>query len=199
MIGFRDLVEADRELIFAWRALPDVAASMYSDHAITPDEHARWFAQLPSRTDYRYWIVTLDGKPVGLVNLAHLDRANGRTDWGFYLAEASSRGHGIGGFVEYQVLRVAFDELQLNKVYGEVLAFNETALAFHEKHGYRREGCQRQHVRKDGRYHDVVLIGMLRDEWQALKPGLEARYASRGVPLTFAPMPAASPADSGGR
>lgn len=199
MIGFRDLVESDRELIYAWRALPDVAANMYSDHPITLEEHARWFAQVPSRSDYRYWIVTLGERPVGLVNLAHLDRHNGRTDWGFYLAEPASRGHGIGGFVEFQVMRVAFDELQLNKLYGEVLAFNTTALAFHEKHGYRIEGCQRQHVRKDGRYHDVVLIGLLRDEWQALKPGLEAKYAGRGVPLTFAAMPPIDGAPSGGR
>lgn len=199
MIGFRDLVESDRELIFAWRSQPDVAANMYSDHAIARDEHARWFARIPARNDYRYWIVTLDQQPVGLVNLAHIDRQNGRTDWGFYLAAPAARGRGVGGFVEFQVMRVAFDELRLNKLYGEVLAFNKAALAFHEKHGYRIEGCQRQHVRKDGSYHDVVLIGLLRDEWDELKPGLEARYAGRGHPLTFAAMPASCDAVPGGR
>jgi UDP-4-amino-4,6-dideoxy-N-acetyl-beta-L-altrosamine N-acetyltransferase len=193
MIGFRDLVDADLERIYRWRNLPDVAANMYSDHVITPEEHARWFAGLPQRADYRYWIVTLDSRPVGLVNLAHLDRANRRTDWGFYLAEPDAKGRGVGGFVEVQVMRVAFDELGLNKLYGEVLAFNTSALAFHERHGYRREGCLRQHVMKDGRPHDVVPIGMLRDEWLERRADLQARYEGRGRALTFAPMPADDP------
>ena len=48
---------------------------MYTDHRITDAEHARWFAGAMSDETKRYWIIELDGEPVGLANLYDIQTA----------------------------------------------------------------------------------------------------------------------------
>ena len=44
LVTLRRLRPDDRDRLLAWRNAPEVAAYMYSDHEITAEEHARWFA-----------------------------------------------------------------------------------------------------------------------------------------------------------
>ena len=43
------------------------------------------------------------------------------------------------------------------------------ARSFYEKCGFTLEGTQRHAVYRDGRFVDVHLMSILRDEWQALE------------------------------
>ncbi|MEJ0066666.1 MAG: UDP-4-amino-4,6-dideoxy-N-acetyl-beta-L-altrosamine N-acetyltransferase [Caulobacteraceae bacterium] len=83
-VELRRLEDEDRDRIFAWRNSPDVRAYMYTDHLITPQEHAAWFVGIEGDESRRYWIVTSDDTPVGLVNLYDIDRANQRCAWAYY-------------------------------------------------------------------------------------------------------------------
>ena len=42
-----------------------------------------------------------------------------------------------------------------------------------EKIGMGREGCRREHVRKWGRFVDVVVYGVLADEYGSAEPAAE--------------------------
>jgi UDP-4-amino-4,6-dideoxy-N-acetyl-beta-L-altrosamine N-acetyltransferase len=138
---------------------------MYSDHAISPEEHARWFAVIAGdeRRDYR--IVEVDGTPVGVTNFYDIDRAQGRASWAFYLADPSVRGKGVGGMVEFLMIERAFDELGLRKLWCEVLASNEAVWKLHLKFGFTVEARFRSHVVKHGEPQDVVGLGLLAEEW----------------------------------
>jgi UDP-4-amino-4,6-dideoxy-N-acetyl-beta-L-altrosamine N-acetyltransferase len=166
-VRLRRLAEADGARVLHWRNSPEVARYMYSDHVIGGEEHARWLAAALSRDDRRYWIVELDGAPVGLANLARIDRAAGRCEWAFYLADPAVRGRGVGAAVELLVLGHVFDDLQLNKLWCEVLADNVSVIRLHERFGFKREALFREHVFKEGVPRDVVGLGLLRREWLA--------------------------------
>ena len=58
-----------------------------------------------------------------------------------------------------------FRELALARVYAQVIAGNRASLAVLDKLGMVNEGVKRQHVSKARRLHDVVIYGLLRDEW----------------------------------
>jgi UDP-4-amino-4,6-dideoxy-N-acetyl-beta-L-altrosamine N-acetyltransferase len=180
-VALRPLVAPDGARVLAWRNSPEVAAYMYSDHAITAEEHALWLARALQGGDRRFWIVTLDGAPVGLANLAAIDPAARKCAWAYYLADPSTRGRGVGAQVEYMVLQHVFGALKLNKLWCEVLLENEGVWRLHESFGFRREALFRQHVFKGGRFHDVVGLGLLADEWAAARPACEARLRERGV------------------
>ena len=46
----------------------------------------------------------------------------------------------------------------------------------HEKFGFRRESYFRQHVHKNGSFHNVVGLALLRREWQLMREHLQARF-----------------------
>ena len=171
-IGVRPLfpIPTLQERIRAWRNLPEVARWMYSDHAISAEEHARWFARALSDPGGRYWIIQLDGAPVGLANLTGIQPEHGRSSWAYYLADPAVRGKGVGAFVEFLVIEHAFGELGLEKLWCEVLADNEPVWKLHESFGFRREALFRNHVKKQGRPVDVVGLGLLASDWAQVRP-----------------------------
>ncbi|HUZ12966.1 MAG TPA: UDP-4-amino-4,6-dideoxy-N-acetyl-beta-L-altrosamine N-acetyltransferase [Caulobacteraceae bacterium] len=179
-VELRGVEAADREPILAWRNSPDVRAYMYTDHPISPDEHARWFAALEGDPARRYWIVELDGKPVGLANLYDIDQVNRRCAWAYYLADPATRGRGVGSFVEYWVLEYVFEALKLEKLWCEVLASNEPVWRLHESFGFLVEARLRGHVVKDGGRLDVLGLGMLAPDWRARRPAMAERLIRRG-------------------
>jgi UDP-4-amino-4,6-dideoxy-N-acetyl-beta-L-altrosamine N-acetyltransferase len=156
---------------------------MYTDHLISQEEHDRWFAGAVTDTSRRYWIIELDGTPVGLANLADHSPAHRRTAWAYYLADPSVRGKGIGAYVEFFVIEHVFGELGLNKLCCEVLVENEAVWKMHEAFGFQREGLLRRHIWKDGAATDVVVLGLLADEWAKIREISRERLAARGFPV----------------
>jgi UDP-4-amino-4,6-dideoxy-N-acetyl-beta-L-altrosamine N-acetyltransferase len=189
-VRLRQIIPDDGARVLAWRNSPEVSAYMYSDHQIGQAEHDRWFSAALTAPDRRYWIIEMDGAPVGLANLARIDLANRRCEWAYYLGEASTRGRGLGSRIEYIVLRHVFETLGLNKLWCEVLLDNEGVWKLHESFGFVREALYRQHVFKDGRFQDVVGLGMLSSDWAAAKPAIEARLRDKGHdPAALPPAP----------
>lgn len=182
-VVLRPLGEGDRDRLLAWRNQPEIAQWMYSDHAIAPDEHARWFAGALADGRRRYWVIEADGLPVGLANLYDLAPQHGRTSWAYYLADPSTRGQGIGAFVEYWVIELVFGALGMNKLWCEVLIDNEAVWRLHQGFGFQREALFRQHVRKDGEPADVVGLGLLKSDWAMTREASRARLIAKGFDL----------------
>lgn len=179
-IVLRPLEVADSAQVLAWRNSETVAPYMYTSHRIEPDEHARWLEAVIACDAKRYWIVEWDDRPVGLANVVGIDRERSRCEWAYYLADPATRGRGVGACVEYLVLRHVFEGLGLHKLWCEVFVENEGVWRLHESFGFRREASFRGHVRKDGRYFDVLGLGLLAEEWPAAKAKAEARLSARG-------------------
>lgn len=179
----RPLAVGDRERLLAWRNQPEVAEWMYSDHAISAEEHARWFAAAMADPRRRYWVIESDGTPVGLANLYDLAPEHGRTAWAYYLADPSTRGRGIGAYVEYWVIEQVFGELGLEKLWCEVLIGNEPVWRLHEGFGFQREALFRGHVNKHGVATDVVGLGLLKSDWAARRAASRERLRSRGFAI----------------
>jgi len=179
----RPATAADSERLLHWRNQPDVARWMYSDHLITPEEHARWIATALPDPTRRYWIVEMHGEPVGMAGLVDISQAHRKATLVHYLADEVTRGHGLGAFVEVWLLDQTFRELGLNKLWCEVLAENERAWRMHEGFGFTREALFRAHIWKAGAPHDVVGLGMLAGDWKALRGESVARLRARGFKI----------------
>jgi UDP-4-amino-4,6-dideoxy-N-acetyl-beta-L-altrosamine N-acetyltransferase len=180
-LRLRLIAPGDSARLLAWRNSPEVAAYMYADHMISQAEHDRWFEGALQAEDRRYWIIEADGEPVGLANLARIDRGSRRCEWAYYLGEPSTRGKGLGSRIEYVVLRYVFETLGFNKLWCEVLLENEAVWKLHQSFGFVREALLREHVFKGGRFQDAVGLGMLKRDWEAARPAIEARLREKGV------------------
>jgi UDP-4-amino-4,6-dideoxy-N-acetyl-beta-L-altrosamine N-acetyltransferase len=179
-VDLRPVSSDDSERLLAWRNSPAVAAYMYTDHVITPEEHDRWFAAIPDDPRRAYWIVEVDGAPAGLANIYDIDPVQRRAAWAYYLADPAVRGRGVGSYVEFCMVERAFGPLGLRKLWCEVLASNEPVLRLHRKFGFQPEARFRAHVIKAGRPQDVIGLGLLAEEWAQARPAMVERLRKSG-------------------
>ena len=182
-VGLRALIAEDKERLLAWRNSPEVAAYMYTDHQIGEDEHARWFDGIEGDGRRAYWIIEMDGEPVGLANFYDIDRRHSRCAWAYYLAEPSVRGRGIGGYVEILMIERAFGEFGLSKLWCEVLESNKGVVRMHQRFGFKEEARLRRHVLKNGAWEDVLGLGLLADEWPEPRARMAQTLKAAGFPV----------------
>lgn len=167
----KPITECSREVtdrILEIRNSPSVRAAMFTDHVISPEEHAIWLQSLVTRDDHLVRVVFHEGKPAGIVVLEKINWKHKTCGWAYYLDE-SVRGKGIGLATARYALWWAFEECGMEKVNGEALAFNETSWGIDLKIGMKEEGRIRSAYVKDGKRVDVVLVGITRQEWDELQ------------------------------
>ncbi|MFH1263277.1 MAG: UDP-4-amino-4,6-dideoxy-N-acetyl-beta-L-altrosamine N-acetyltransferase [Pseudomonadota bacterium] len=165
-LRFRNIHETDLKMILDWRTMPEVSAYMYTDFQPDMERQRQWFRTIsrdPCRVD---WIIRADGEDLGVVGISNIDATNRRAAWAYYLGSPNTRGKGIGKAVELNVLNYVFTVLNLNKLCCEVFVSNDKVIKIHEKLGSRIEGTRREQVFKNGRFHDIVEMGILRSDWE---------------------------------
>ncbi len=64
-------------------------------------------------------------------------------------------------------LGYAFGDLKLHKVYLRVLEYNARAIRTYEKCGFRVEGILREEMKVGGRWHALVYMGALAEEFSS--------------------------------
>jgi len=160
------MTEKDLVQVLRWRNHADVRRFMYTQHEITIDEHESWFEQTSKDRTRHLLIFEVNGESAGFVNfnqhgLIHV------ADWGFYLAP--SEPNGTGCQLGLAALDYAFGKLNLHKVCGEALVFNERSIRFHMKLGFKQEGILREQHFEGENYHNVMCFGLLDHEWKKIR------------------------------
>jgi RimJ/RimL family protein N-acetyltransferase len=103
---------------------------------------------------------------VGTIALHNLDWRNRSSELGLFLGPRTLWGKGYGTEALRLFAAFAFGELNLHRLWLRVYDDNARARRCYEKVGFRLEGQLRQDRFHDGRYHDSVVMGLLRDEWR---------------------------------
>ncbi|MEA3406468.1 MAG: GNAT family protein [Chloroflexota bacterium] len=164
------LKEEDSPLVAEWYAEGNFMR-LYSAATAFPKTERDILEMIEEGRDDEEWLMfglrrLRDGLLVGIGGFDEISWRN-RVGW---LALAVGRNHweqGYGSEALRLLLRYGFMELDLHKVQLTVLAYNERALGIYRKAGFRQEGVFREFVYRDGERHDMILMGMLADEWQS--------------------------------
>jgi RimJ/RimL family protein N-acetyltransferase len=61
--------------------------------------------------------------------------------------------------------RYGFEMLGLKKISLNVYGFNQRAIRVYEKMGFKKEGCVKEFLNRDGQRWDLIFMGLLREEW----------------------------------
>jgi RimJ/RimL family protein N-acetyltransferase len=134
----------------------------------TTAEIRDWFGSRGATTDrWDLSIVERDtGRWVG--ELAILDWDAHNQSCGFRIALGpGGRDRGFGTEATRLVVDRVFRDLPIHRIQLEVYAFNPRAQHVYERVGFRREGVMRDSLRWDGRFHDTILMSILRPDWDA--------------------------------
>jgi RimJ/RimL family protein N-acetyltransferase len=104
-----------------------------------------------------------DGALVGAIGLT-VKRCDDAAEIGYWVG-VPFWGRGYTTEAAAEVIRYAFEDLQLNKVYAAHFTRNPSSGRVMQKLGMRYEGTLRQQHKKWGEYVDVDFYGILRGEF----------------------------------
>lgn len=173
MIELCSLMPEHESLVLQWRNAPGVAENMYTDRKITMDEHHAWFTKMLEVVPRTHWLVSWDGRPVGIANTAQSSGNDGWVYFGLYIADEVARMAGIGSAAEFLLLDRLFFEASYRKVCCEAFSFNAQAISLHKRLGFHVDGVLRQHILRSGEYRDVTTLSLLKSEWEQARAELE--------------------------
>lgn len=105
---------------------------------------------------------------LGEVVLNEIDLVNRSANIRIGMQGSQHRGKGYGSEAMLHMLRYGFDTLKLHRIHLGVYAFNPRAIHVYEKLGFQREGIERDALYLDGKFHDMITMAMLEDEFRAL-------------------------------
>jgi diamine N-acetyltransferase len=131
-------------------------------------QHQAWFESIQKRSDMVIFGIRLvqDNKLIGSCQLHSIDNIHRSAELQIRIGNTSQRGRGYGFQAVRLLLKFAFDDLNLNRVYLHVFSTNATAIRLYEKAGFTKEGTLREAAHINGEYIDVIEMGIVRDEYK---------------------------------
>lgn len=155
-IHLRNLEEKDAPLMLEWMHDPSIACFFRFDamsmteekcieyiRAANSDENSRHFAIADENDEY-----------LGTISLKNIDKEKKEAE---YAISTRKKAHGTGATMTAtkEILRIAFEELGLERVYLNVLAENTRANAFYKKVGFQFDYCEKNAVEINGEKKDL--------------------------------------------
>jgi RimJ/RimL family protein N-acetyltransferase len=159
------LTEADKPLINKW--LQDPAIQYY---LITE--------KINPALDILSYGIWSNNELIGWINLQNIDYENSKAEYG--MALPGKKPIRVAFRATIEILKIAFYELGLNRVYARPLQSNlrKDGMDQRERFGFIREGIERQSVKRVDVYEDVVIFSILKEEF-------ERRWGNASNPLYY--------------
>jgi len=101
---------------------------------------------------------------VGLATLNHINYLHQRASWGMKL-KSNLQSKGIGYEASLIIIDFAFSHLNLKKIHADVIIENLVSRKLAEKVGTREEGLLKSHYFQNGKFRDVIIYGILKEEF----------------------------------
>lgn len=117
--------------------------------------------------DHVFTIVNLvDNQPIGRILLFGLDLVNRSAMVGMFIGEKSLWGQGFGYDALKVILDYGFNLLNLHSIMLGVFAFNQRAIKFYTRIGFKEIGRRREARIIAGTKYDIVFMDILEDEFR---------------------------------
>ncbi len=162
-IYLRPMTVEDTDLIVSWRNQEAVRRNFIYQEPFTRESHENWIHTMVETGRVVQMIIceTQGNRPVGSVYLRDIDRKHKKAEYGIFIGGQGARGKGYGTMAARLMIRYAFEEMGLHRLFLRVFAENTQAIRSYEKAGFEKEACLREDVCIDGCYRDIVLMGIL--------------------------------------
>ena len=168
VVTLRPIEEDDLEFVRDMFNDPEIESMVVGwSWPVSKYQHRRWFEKVSDDSgSMRFIIETKEDGRVGVQMLEKIDWKNRvATTGGIKIGKKNNRAKGIGFDTGMTLFRYLFEELQMNRVDSCIMGYNIASIKLVEKQGYTLEGVRRRYAYKKGEYHDLLLYGLLREEY----------------------------------
>lgn len=165
--------EKDPEIEARWThdsefmRMMDVAPARPMSAALVKKQYEKLEKQLDEEKNQYYFAIRArqDDRLIGKAIVQWIEWANGHGFVRLGIGSADDRGKGFGSQALKMLLRFGFAELNLFRISAIVPEYNTVAINLLKKHGFVEEVRRRQSVERDNRRWDLLVFGMLSDDW----------------------------------
>jgi len=159
------LAEEHFDLTLKWINNPNLRVMTGTRFPVSQYEHEGWFKARATDKYNKTYVIRLKGEsqPIGLVGNAEYDYINRITNLFIYIGETDFMGKGYGQETLNLYKDFCFNEMNIHKTLAYMYSYNNVSIKMFEKCGYILEGTLKSHWFKDGKYHDVLVMGALNE------------------------------------
>jgi RimJ/RimL family protein N-acetyltransferase len=173
-IRFRAIEKEDLPYFVQWLNDPEVRLGLSLIMPLSLAEEEDWFASLLKKPPFEKPLaIEIQPDPlldewifVGNCGIFTIDWQNRSGEIGIHIGEKGYWNQGFGTKAMQLILKHGFENLNLYRLWLQVFETNTRAMRAYEKAGFVQEGRLRQARYLDGKYVDVMIMSVLKPEWQ---------------------------------
>ncbi|MDZ5473606.1 GNAT family protein [Bacillus sp. 31A1R] len=161
--------EEDASIMVKWGEDAEYLRNVDTDMALPKSKEDFEGEGKPSHNSVYFRMRTIEeDELIGFAAIHGIEWNNRTGNLAIGIGEASNRNKGYGSDALKVILRYAFHELNLDRVSLDVIDYNKGGIRAYEKVGFQLEGRKRSFVYRDGKRYDLIIMGILRHEWEEL-------------------------------
>lgn len=164
-ISIRKFKEEDIENKIRWINDKRNNEFLHYDLPLEYEKTLNWFKNNEYKTNRFDAIIEYNGVSVGLIGLLNIDEKNRKAEYYVTLGECEYKGKGIAYSASIEILKYAFEKLNLNKVYLYTEVENIVAQRLFTKLGFHKEGTIKEDLIINNKKKDRYLYAIFRSEW----------------------------------
>ena len=173
-LRLRALERSDLEHFVKWLNDPEVTRGLSHVAPLSFAAEENWFDGMLTRSVHeRPLMIDIrlgdEWLPVGDLGFSTIDWRASCAEFGIVIGEKAYWDQGYGSEAILLLLGHGFGTLNLNRISLRVFATNARARHAYQKIGFREEGRLRQAEYREGQYVDVILMSVLKSEWEGIK------------------------------
>jgi len=171
LINLREVEKRDLDEIMKWVNKKEINKYLsYFLYPVSREEEEKFLEKAMSQNDAEKNLVieTKGGEYLGQINLHNIDWKNRNAELGIVIGKEDYWSKGYGTDAIKTLLDYAFHQLNIYKIYLRVFEYNQRGIRCYQKCGFKEEGRLRKGHFYEGTFYDVIVMGLLKDEFESL-------------------------------
>ncbi|BAJ63298.1 GNAT family N-acetyltransferase [Anaerolinea thermophila] len=170
-LRLRPIQRSDLPFFVEWLNDPEVRQFITVTVPLSLEEEEQWYEQmLKQPKPERPFAIEVreegEWRLIGNITLFDLSWVNRSAEVGILIGDKRFWNRGYGREAMRLMVQHAFETLNLNRVYLRVDVENIRGIKSYEQAGFVKEGILRQANYRNGKYSDMMVMSVLRSEWQ---------------------------------
>lgn len=167
-IRLRAVEPSDLPNYHHWLNDPEVIRYLTIYAPLSMADEEAWYGEMREDPNQMVFAIEIEtGQHIGNLSLMDLNWKDRRAELGIVIGDKSHWGKGYAQDAIQTLLTFAFSEMNLNRIYLRVFADHASAINAYRKCGFIKEGRLRDEMYAEGVYHDMLIMGILKREFEA--------------------------------
>ncbi|MBD3275004.1 MAG: GNAT family N-acetyltransferase [Candidatus Marinimicrobia bacterium] len=174
-IDLKPFLREDIEKAIDW--IPSPEFSVYMQNNDSDDKARRQFFEkrivqgnLGSSANLLFKVLDANtNQVIGYCDLSNIDEVNRSAELSHVVVgPLHLRGLGLDSKIIFSLMRIAFQVLQLNRLYVRILNFDQNSITLYKSLGFQEEGNFPESFKHQDKYWDLKQLAIVKSQWDQL-------------------------------